>query len=126
MAFKQYSAKGSYLKENTMVSAEVNLYRTKDETLPWSGETDSVYSKDFAKLGKEYASALVKQLKKDKIILKRMELAPIADIRDHSAGASYSSGQTNWRRRSDTHKKTSRPTSTEMPQSGHLGLLWWK
>jgi hypothetical protein len=44
------------------------LYRAKDETLLWSGETDSVYSKDFAKLGKTYASALVKQLKKDKII----------------------------------------------------------
>jgi hypothetical protein len=67
MALKQYSAKGSYLKEK-MVSAEDNLYRAKDETLLWSGETDSVYSKDFAKLGKTYASALVKQLKKDKII----------------------------------------------------------
>src|SRR5207249_10811841 len=32
MAFKQFSAKGSYLKENTMVSAEFNLYHTKDET----------------------------------------------------------------------------------------------
>lgn len=68
MAFKQYSAKGSYLKENTIVSAEFNLYRTKDETLLWSGETDTVYSKNFEKLGKEYASALVKQLKKDKVI----------------------------------------------------------
>ena len=68
MAFKQFSAKGSYLKENTMVSAEFNLYSTKDETLLWSGETDSVYSKNFGKLGKEYASALVKQLKKDQVI----------------------------------------------------------
>ena len=68
MAFKQYSTKGSYLKENTMVSAEFNLYRTKDETLLWSGETDTVYSTNFEKLGKEYASALVKQLKKDKLI----------------------------------------------------------
>lgn len=68
MAFKQYSAKGSYLKENTIVSAEFNLYSTKDETLLWSGETDTVYSKNFEKLGKEYASALVKQLKKDKVI----------------------------------------------------------
>jgi len=68
MAFKQYSAKGSYLKENTIVSAEFNLYSTKDETLLWSGETDTVYSKDFEKLGKEYASALVKQLKQDKVI----------------------------------------------------------
>jgi hypothetical protein len=68
MAFKQFSAKGSYLKENTMVSAEFNLYHTKDETLLWSGETDTVYSDDFEKLGKEYARALVKQLKKDKVI----------------------------------------------------------
>lgn len=57
-----------YLKENTMVSAEFNLYRTKDETLLWSGETDTVYCKDFEKLGKEYAGALIKQLKKDKTI----------------------------------------------------------
>ena len=68
MAFKQYSAKGSYLKENTMVSAEFNLYSTKDETLLWSGETDTVYSENFEKLAMEYASALVKQLKKDKVI----------------------------------------------------------
>lgn len=68
MAFKQFSAKGSYLKENTMVSAEFNLYHTKDETLLWSGETDTVYSENFEKLGKEYARALVKQLRKDKVI----------------------------------------------------------
>jgi len=70
MAFKQYSTKGSYLKENTIVSAEFNLYRTADETLLWSGETDTVYSKNFEKLAKEYANTLVKQLKKDKVIPK--------------------------------------------------------
>jgi hypothetical protein len=70
MAFKQYSLRGSYLKENTMVSAEFNLYRTTDETLLWSGETDTVYSKNFEKLAKEYANTLVKQLKKDKVIPK--------------------------------------------------------
>lgn len=68
MAFKQFSAKGSYLKENTIVSAEFNLYRTNDETLLWSGETDTVYSENFGKLAKEYASTLVKQLRKDKVI----------------------------------------------------------
>lgn len=68
MAFKQYSAKGSYLKENTIVSAEFNLYRTKDETLLWNGETDTVYSKNFGKLARGYANTLVKQLKKDKVI----------------------------------------------------------
>jgi len=70
MAFKQYSTKGSYLKENTIVSAEFNLYRTTDETLLWSGETDTVYSKNFEKLAKEYANTLVKQLRKDKVISK--------------------------------------------------------
>jgi len=68
MAFKQYSVMGSYLKENTIVSAEFNLYRTKDEMLLWNGETDTVYSKDFDKLAQGYAKALVKQLKKDKVI----------------------------------------------------------
>jgi len=68
MAFKQFSAKGSYLKENTVVSAEFNLYRINDETLLWSGETDTVYSENFQKLAKEYANTLVKQLKKDKVI----------------------------------------------------------
>jgi hypothetical protein len=47
MAFKQFSAKGTYLKENTIVSAEFNLYRTNDEALLWSGETDTVYSENF-------------------------------------------------------------------------------
>lgn len=70
MAFKQYSAKGSYLKENTIVSAEFNLYRTNDEALLWSGETDTVYSKNFGKLAREYAETLVKQLKKDKVLPK--------------------------------------------------------
>ena len=68
MAFKQYSAKGSYLKENTIVRAEFNLYRTTDEVLLWNGETDTVYSKNFGKLAREYADTLVKQLKKDKVI----------------------------------------------------------
>lgn len=68
MAFKQYSAKGSYLKESTIVSAEFNLYRTSDEALLWNGETDTVYSKNFGKLAKEYANTLVKQLKKDGVI----------------------------------------------------------
>ena len=36
-----------------------------------SGETGTVYTKDFGKLGKEYANALIKQLKKDKVIGKK-------------------------------------------------------
>jgi hypothetical protein len=50
---------------------EFNLYNTKTEKLIWSGETDTVYSKDFEKLGKEYAKTLVSQLKKDKVIKKK-------------------------------------------------------
>ena len=68
MAFKQFSAKGSYLKENTVVRAEFNLYRINDETVLWSGETDTVYSENFETLAKKYANTLVKQLKKDKVI----------------------------------------------------------
>ena len=49
---------------------EFNLYSTKDEKLVWSGESDTLYSKDFEKLGKGYAESLVKQLKKDKVIRK--------------------------------------------------------
>ncbi len=67
----QFATVSSYLKENTVVSAEFNLYNTKDEKLLWSGETDTVYSKDFEKLGKQYARALVNQLKKDKVIGKK-------------------------------------------------------
>jgi len=68
LAWSQALATSSYLKENTVVSAEFNLYSTKDEKLLWSGETDTEYSKDFKKLGREYARALIKQLKKDKVI----------------------------------------------------------
>ena len=39
-----------------------------DETLLWSGETDTVYSENFGKLAKEYANTLVKQQQKDKVI----------------------------------------------------------
>jgi hypothetical protein len=67
MTYSQFSTT-SYMEENTIVSAEFNLYNTKDEKLLWSGETHTVYSKDFGKLGKEYAGALVRQLKKDKVI----------------------------------------------------------
>lgn len=61
----------SYTKENVVVRVEFNLYSTKDEKLIWSGETDTIYSTDFDKLGKNYAQTLVKQLRKDKIIRKK-------------------------------------------------------
>ena len=68
MAWGQGYATSSYMKEDTYVSTEFNLYNTKDEKLLWSGETDTVYTKDFGKLAREYAKALVKQLRKDKVI----------------------------------------------------------
>lgn len=71
MAYGDFFPTSSYTKENIIVRVEFNLYNTKDEKLVWSGETDTVYSKDFGKLGKEYAKALVNQLKKDKVIRKK-------------------------------------------------------
>jgi len=71
MANADFYPTNSYTKENIIVRVEFNLYSTKDERLVWSGETDTIYSKDFEKLGKDYAKALVNQLKKDKIIRKK-------------------------------------------------------
>jgi len=68
MAWGQAYPTSSSVKEYTYVSTEFNLYNTKDEKLLWSGETESVYSKNFGKLAREYARALVTQLKKDKVI----------------------------------------------------------
>jgi hypothetical protein len=53
------------------VRVEFNLYYVKDEKLVWSGESDTVYSKDFEKLGRDYAKTLVNQLKKDGVIRKK-------------------------------------------------------
>jgi hypothetical protein len=71
MASGDFYPSSSYTEENTIVRVECNLYSTKDERLVWSGETDTMYSADFDKLGKEYAQALVNQLKKDKVISKK-------------------------------------------------------
>ena len=68
MAWGQVHTTNTYLKKNTIVNPEFNLYNTKDEKLLWSGETETVYSKDFGKLAKAYAKTLVKQLKKDKVV----------------------------------------------------------
>jgi hypothetical protein len=68
MAWEQAYVTSSYVKEETYVSTEFNLYNTKDEKLLWSGKTETVYLKDFGKMAREYARALVKQLKKDKVI----------------------------------------------------------
>jgi len=71
IAYGDFYPTSSYTKENVVVRVEVNLYNTKDEKLVWSGETDTVYSKDFEKLGKDYAKTIAGQLKKDKVISKK-------------------------------------------------------
>jgi hypothetical protein len=70
MAYGEFYPTSSYTKENIIVRVEFNLYEIKDERLIWSGESDTIYSTDFERLGKEYAKALVNQLKKDKVIRK--------------------------------------------------------
>jgi hypothetical protein len=70
-AYGDFYPTSSYTKENIIVRVEFNLYSTKDEKLVWSGESDTLYSEDFDKLGKDYARALVNQLKKDKVIRKK-------------------------------------------------------
>lgn len=71
MAYGDLYPTSSYTKENVVVRVEVNLYDTKNEKLVWSGETDTVYSKDFEKLGKDYAKTIVGQLRKDKVLRKK-------------------------------------------------------
>jgi hypothetical protein len=71
VAYTQAIATTSYLRENTIVRAECNIYYTKDEKLLWSGESDTLYEKNFEKMGKSYAKTLVKQLKKDGVIGKK-------------------------------------------------------
>ena len=70
LAWSRPYGRTSYQTEKTIVTAEFNLYEMPDEDLLWSGETETVYSKDFGKLGREYANAIVKQLKKDRVIQK--------------------------------------------------------
>jgi hypothetical protein len=71
MAYGNFVPTSSYTREDVIVRVEFNLYNTRTEKLIWSGETDTVYSKDFEKLGKNYAKTLVGQLKKDKVIKKK-------------------------------------------------------
>ena len=68
MAWGQVYSTTTAVEERTIVRAEFNLYYVKDESLLWNGQTDTVYSKNFGKLGREYAKALIRQLKKDKVI----------------------------------------------------------
>jgi hypothetical protein len=56
---------------NTVVRLEFNLYSTNDDRLVWSGETNAIHSRDFEKLGNEYAEILVSRLHKDKIIIRQ-------------------------------------------------------
>jgi hypothetical protein len=71
MAYGNFYPTSTTTKENIIVRVEFNLYSTKDEKLVWSGESDTVYSTDFDKLGKDYAKALTNQLKRDKVLRKK-------------------------------------------------------
>jgi len=71
MAYADFYPTSSYTQENVIVRVECNLYDTKTEKLVWSGLTDTVYSKDFQKLGKDYAKTLIDQLKRDKVLKKK-------------------------------------------------------
>lgn len=71
MAYGSFVPTSSYTQENVIVRVECNLYDAKTEKLVWSGLTDTVYSKDFEKLGKEYAKTLIDQLKRDKVLKKK-------------------------------------------------------
>jgi hypothetical protein len=71
MAYGDFYPTSTTTKENIVVRVEFNLYSTMDEKLVWSGESDTIYSKDFEKLGRGYAQTLVNQLKKDKVIRKK-------------------------------------------------------
>ncbi len=71
VAYGDFSPTTASTKENIIVRVEFNLYSTRDEKLVWSGESNTLYSKDFERLGKNYAQALVNQLKKDRVIRKK-------------------------------------------------------
>jgi len=71
MAYGNFVPTSSYTQENIIVRVEFNLYYVKDEKLVWSGESDTVYTKDFEQLGRDYAKTLVNQLKKDGVIKKK-------------------------------------------------------
>lgn len=69
-SWAEAKATAVHTNERTIIRAEFNLYTTSDEALIWSGETDTVYTKDFKKLGREYAKALMTQLIRDNVIPK--------------------------------------------------------
>jgi len=71
LAYRDVYSTTSYIKENTIIRAECNIYNSKDEKLIWSGESDTMLEKRFEKMGKGYAQSLYNQLKKDKVIPKK-------------------------------------------------------
>jgi len=71
LAYRDVYSTTSYIKENTIIRAECNIYNSKDEKLIWSGESDTMLEKSFEKMGKGYAQYLYNQLKKDKVIPKK-------------------------------------------------------
>src|SRR5258706_4891662 len=58
MAYGGFYPTSSYTKEYVIVRLDFNLYTTKDEKLAGSGETDTVYSKEFEKFDNAYSQSL--------------------------------------------------------------------
>jgi hypothetical protein len=71
LAYTSVYSTTSYIKQNTVIPAECNIYNVKDEKLIWSGESDTMLEKSFEKMGKGYAQSLYNQLKRDKAISKK-------------------------------------------------------
>jgi hypothetical protein len=71
LAYTSVYSTTSYIKQNTVIPAECNIYNVKDEKLIWSGESDTMLEKSFEKMGKGYAQSLYNQLKRDKGISKK-------------------------------------------------------
>ena len=71
LAYTSVYSTTSYIKQNTVIPAECNIYNVKDEKLIWSGESDTMLEKSFEKMGKGYAQSLYNQLKRDKVISKK-------------------------------------------------------
>jgi hypothetical protein len=71
LAYTSVYSTTSYIKQNTVIRAECNIYNVKNEKLIWSGESDTMLEKSFEKMGKGYAQSLFNQLKKNKVISKK-------------------------------------------------------
>lgn len=64
LAYASVYSTTSYIKQNTVIRAECNIYNVKDEKLIWSGESDTMLEKSFEKMGEGYAQSLLQPTEK--------------------------------------------------------------